>query len=376
MPQQILAAVLNSAPGKLILESLTLDDPGPDEVLIDVHFAGLCRTDLHEMEGVWPTTYPTVLGHEASGVVRQVGERVSSFRAGDHVVTCFTAFCGECRFCISGRMSLCINRDELRRRSQPVLTNAAGQPVHPMAGLGAFAEAMVVHQHSVVRIPDSMPLAAASVLGCAVVTGVSAVFRSARVEPGASVAVLGCGGVGIAAIQGARLAGAAQIIAVDTNASRLVDAVKFGATHTVQAGSVDTVEAVRDLTGGGVDYSFEAIGFSSTVEQAFAMLGPAGTATVLGMVPDSQPVTIRASELFAMEKRLQGTVMGGNQFPTDIPRYVSFYEQGKLLLDEMLSDVIDLQGINGGFELMGSGGLTRVLVDVVGSVQSLREGVT
>ncbi|MFD6063689.1 Zn-dependent alcohol dehydrogenase [Rhodococcus wratislaviensis] len=364
MSHQITAAVLNSAPGKLVLETLTLDDPGPDEVLIDVHYAGLCRSDLHEIEGVWPATCPTVLGHEASGVVRQVGENVSSLKSGDHVVTCLSLYCGECRFCISGRMSICANTSSLRKRSRPVLTNTAGQSVHPTAGLGAFAEAMVVHQHSVVRIPDRMPLAAASVLGCAVVTGVSAVFRSARVEPGASVAVLGCGGVGIAAIQGARLAGATQIIAVDTNASRLVDAVKFGATHTVQAGSVDTVEAVRDLTGGGVDYSFEAIGFSSTVEQAFAMLGPAGTATVLGLVPDSQPVTIRASELFAMEKRLQGALMGGNQFPTDIPRFVQYYEQGRLLLDEMLSAFVGLSQINEGFQMMISGGLTRVITDV------------
>jgi S-(hydroxymethyl)glutathione dehydrogenase/alcohol dehydrogenase len=202
------------------------------------------------------------------------------------------------------------------------------------------------------------------VLGCAVVTGIGAVFHSARVEPGSSVAVIGCGGVGIAAIQGARLAGATQIIAVDTNSTRLEDAVRFGATATVNAATADTVEAVRELTGGGVDYSFEAIGFASTVEQAFAMLGPAGTATVLGLVPDSQQISVRAAELFVLEKRLQGAFMGTNRFPTDIPRYVQFYEQGRLNLDDMLSGFVPLDQINDGFHRMRHGGATRVVVDV------------
>ncbi|HJQ07263.1 MAG TPA: Zn-dependent alcohol dehydrogenase [Nocardioides sp.] len=364
MSEEILAAVLNEAPGKLELETLVLDAPGPDEVLVDVHHAGLCRSDLHEIEGVWPATCPTVLGHEASGVVREVGDRVTSLRPGDHVVTCLSAYCGTCRYCLSGHLTLCTGRGHLRDRSRPVLTNSAGRAVHPTAGLGAFATAMVTHQHSLVAVPKTMPLAAASVLGCAVVTGISAVFRSARVEPGATVAVLGCGGVGIAAIQGARLAGASQVIAIDTNNQRLTDALGFGATATVNAAETDSVEAVRELTGGGVDYSFEAIGYAATVEQAFAMLGPGGTATVLGLVPDSQPLSIRAAELFALEKRLQGAFMGSNQFPIDIPRYVQLYEQGRLDLDSMLSAFVDLEDLNEGFEQMKQGGLTRVIANV------------
>lgn len=364
MTQHVTAAVLNTAPGKLELETLHLDDPGPHEVLVDVHFAGLCRSDLHEIEGVWPASCPTVLGHEASGVVRHVGAGVTSLRPGDHVVTCLSSYCGTCRFCLAGRLTLCAERYRLRERPRPVLTNGAGQAVHPTAGLGAFASAMVTHQHSLVRIPDSMPLAAASVLGCAVVTGMSAVFRSARVEPGSKVAVLGCGGVGIAAIQGARIAGAADVVAVDTNAARLKDAVTFGATAIVDASATNSVDAVRELTGGGVDYSFEAIGLAATVEQAFAMLGPAGVATVLGLVPESQPLSIRASELFVFEKRLQGAFMGANQFPTDIPRYVRFYERGRLNLDDMLSEFVVLDDINAGFERMQQGGLTRVVADM------------
>ncbi|AHH16625.1 Zn-dependent alcohol dehydrogenase [Nocardia nova] len=366
MPVNITAAVLNTAPGKLELETLVLDDPGPDEVLIDVRYAGLCRSDLHEIEGAWPATCPTLLGHEASGVVRSVGDRVATLRPGDHVVTCLSIYCGECRFCLSGRMTLCTRRGSLGSRSQPVLVNARGQSVHPTARLGAFAEAMVVHEHSAVRIPGTMPLAAASVLGCAVVTGLSSVFRSARVEPGSTVAVVGCGGIGIAAIQGARLAGAREIIAVDAVEARLSDAVKFGATATVRAGSVDTVAAVRELTQGGVDYSFEAVGLAATVEQAFAMLGPGGTATVVGLVPDSQPISLRASELFLLEKRLQGALMGSNQFPTDIPGYVRYYEQGRLNLDDMLSAIVSLDEINEGFELMRNAGGTRVVARIGG----------
>ena len=366
MPVDITAAVLNTAPGKLELETLVLDDPGPDEVLIDVQYAGLCRSDLHEIEGAWPATCPTVLGHEASGVVRHVGDRVGTLRPGDHVVTCLSIYCGQCRFCLSGRMTLCTRRSSLGSRTQPVLVNARGQSVHPTARLGAFAEAMVVHEHSAVRIPGTMPLAAASVLGCAVVTGLSSVFRSARVEPGATVAVLGCGGIGIAAIQGARLAGAREIIAIDAVEARLTDAAKFGATATVQAGPVDTVAAVRELTQGGVDYSFEAVGLAATVEQAFAMLGPGGTATVVGLVPDSQPISLRASELFLLEKRLQGALMGSNRFPTDIPGYVRYYEQGRLNLDDMLSTIVSLEQINEGFELMKNAGGTRVVARIGG----------
>lgn len=366
---EIKAAVLNEVPGELVLETLELDDPLPDEVLIDVSFSGLCRSDLHEIEGVWPATCPTVLGHEASGVVRKVGERVSAFQPGDHVVTCLSMYCGECRFCLAGRLTLCLNRGLLRQRPRPVLVNEEGKSVHPTAGLGAFAEAMVVHQHSVVRIPTTMSLASASVLGCAVTTGLGAVFRSAAVRPGETVAVVGCGGVGIAVIQGAIIAGAARIIAVDRNPLRLEDARKFGATDVVDASRVDAVEAVKELTDGGVDYSFEAIGLATTVEQAFAMLGPAGTATVLGLVPDDQPIRLKASELFVFEKRLQGSLMGSNQFPTDIPRFIQFYEQGRLRLDDMRSMEVDLASLQHGFEMMQQGGLTRIVATIGGEAR-------
>ncbi|TKA04638.1 Zn-dependent alcohol dehydrogenase [Actinacidiphila oryziradicis] len=359
------AAVLNVAPGALDIEKLELDAPGPEEVLVRVINAGLCHSDLHEINGTFATTPPILLGHEASGVVEAVGSNVTGLRPGDHVVTCLSVFCGRCRYCTNGQLTLCENRDSLSHdRPRPRLRNAAGVPVRPTAGIGAFAQAMVVHQNALVAIPSEMPLATASILGCAVTTGLGAVFRSARVQPGSSVAVIGTGGIGTAAIQGAKIAGAAQVVAVDIVPEKLRAASRFGATHTVNAREADAVEAVRELTRGGADFTFEAVGSSRTVEQAFAMLGPGGLATVVGMVPDTAPISIKGSELYLQEKRLQGSFMGSNQFRVDVPRYIDLYLQGRLLLDEMVSQRVTLHGINDGFKAMSSGSATRVVADV------------
>ncbi|MBD9725317.1 Zn-dependent alcohol dehydrogenase [Streptomyces caniscabiei] len=359
------AAVLNAAPGRLEIEKLRLDAPGPDEVLVRVVSAGLCHSDLHEIDGTFASEPPIVLGHEASGVVEAAGADVVGLRVGDHVVTCLSVFCGRCRYCTGGRLTLCENRSRLsHQRPGPRLVNAAGRPVRPTAGIGAFAQAMVVHQNALVRIPSDMPMAPASILGCAVTTGLGAVFRGARVEPGSSVVVIGTGGIGTAAVQGARIAGATQIIAVDLIPEKLKAAERFGATHALHAGESDPVEAVRDITGGGADFAFEAVGRSTTVEQAFAMLRPGGLATVVGMVPEHTPIRVSGPELFLQEKRLQGSFMGSNQFKTDIPRYVDLYLQGRLLLDDMVSDHVTLAGINEGFELLAQGRATRVVADI------------
>ncbi|MFC9767208.1 Zn-dependent alcohol dehydrogenase [Rhodococcus jostii] len=357
------AAVLNSAPGKLELEDLTMDDPGPREVVIRTAAVGLCHSDLHYIDATWSTDLPEVLGHEVAGVVAAVGSEVSSVRPGDHVVTCATIFCGYCRYCTNGQLSLCLNHQALRTRPRPKLTNAAGRPVGTMGGLGGFADSMLVHENGVVKIDEAMPFDRACLLGCSIVTGVGAVFRGAQVQPGSTVAVIGCGGVGIAAIQGARLAGASQIIAIDVNEHALEQAKFFGATSTVNGREVDSVEAVRELTGGGVDYSFEAIGVRVTAEQAVTMLAPGGVATILGMVPDEQPLRIPSSEFFMKEKRIQGSLFGSNQFMVDIPRFVDYYLQGRLRLDEMVSGRIRLDEINDGFDAMRQGGITRVVVE-------------
>lgn len=359
------AAVLNVAPGTLEFEELHIDEPQPDEVLVRLAHAGLCHSDLHEIDGTFESTPPIVLGHEGSGVVEAIGANVRGMSVGDHVVSCLSAFCGHCRYCTNGQLTLCENRGALSHdRQRPRLVNAAGATVRPTAGVGAFAEHMVVHQNALVAITEEMPLAQASILGCAITTGLGAVFRTARVEPGSSVAVIGTGGVGMAAIQGALLAGAATIIAVDVVDEKLEKALAFGATHTVNGRSVDPIQAVHEITKGGADYAFEAVGNAKTVEQAFAMLGPGGTATVVGMVPASTPIAISGPELFLQEKRLQGSFMGSNQFKVDIPRYVDLYLQGRLRLDEMVSDRLPFDQINEGFALLGAGRATRVVVDM------------
>jgi len=365
MSTMINAAVLNIAPGLLEIERLTLDEPGPDEVLVRVVNAGLCHSDLHEINGTFETDPPIVLGHEASGVVEAVGANVTGLRIGDQVVTCLSVFCGRCGFCTNGQLTLCENRGRLSHdRPRPRLVNATGRPVRPTAGIGAFAEAMVVHQNALVAIPREMPLDIASILGCAITTGLGAVFRSARVRPGSSVVVIGTGGIGVAAIQGAKIAGAAQVVAVDVVPDKLIAAGRFGATHVVNARETNPVEAVRELTRGGADYTFEAVGSSRTAEQAFAMLRSGGLATVVGMVPDTTPIAIKGSELFLQEKRLQGSFMGSNQFKVDVPRYIDLYLQGRLLLDEMVSEHVTLDRLNEGFHSLGSGSATRVVADI------------
>ncbi|WP_245721084.1 zinc-binding dehydrogenase, partial [Nocardia pseudovaccinii] len=280
---------------------------------------------MHEVEGRWQTVTPIVLGHEASGVVEQVGAGVFGIRPGDRVVTCISASCGSCRYCTNGQLTLCERRAALNTdRIEPRLLDSSGQSVRPTAGIGAFAEYMTVHHSCAVVIPDDIPMDVASILGCAVVTGVGAAIRGAKIKPGETAVVIGCGGVGAAAIQGARLAGAARIIAVDVTPGKLELARALGATDVVDASEVDPVAAVRELTKGGVDHALEIVGTSRTVQQAFEMLVPGGKATVVGLVPDEDPVRIRASELFFSEKTLTGTFMGSNNFRTDIPRYLEF----------------------------------------------------
>ncbi|MGI5467145.1 Zn-dependent alcohol dehydrogenase [Streptomyces sp. CA-132043] len=365
MSTRITAAVLNTAPGLLELEELVIDDPGPDEVLVKVAYAGLCHSDLHEIDGTFASQPPIVLGHEAVGRVVAVGPGVSEFASGDTVVTCLSVHCGTCEYCATGRQTLCVNRSQLQQhRSRPRLTKSDGRPVRPTAGIGAFAEMILVHKNGLVAISDGIRPETASVLGCAVTTGMGAVLHSASVKTGQTVAVIGLGGVGFSAVQAAQLAGAAQIIGVDVVPGKLDRAVRFGATHVVNAREEDPVAAVRALTGTGVHHSFEAVGSGATAGQAFAMLRPGGTATVLGMIPDSQPVQVRGAELFLEEKRIQGSFMGSNHFKVDVPLYAHFNRVGLLQLDDLVTARCDLATINDGFKALASGQEIRVVARV------------
>lgn len=347
----------------LTIEDVTLAQPGPFEVVLRVAAAGLCHSDLHYIDGSHPLTLPAVLGHESAGVVERVGEAVTDVAPGDHVVASLSVFCGSCRYCLSGAPQLCDHQDRTRRRDDEVpRLSMGGKPVQQFLNLSSFAERMLVHEHAVVRIEEEMPLEAAALLGCGVATGLGAVFNTAGVRPGESVVVIGCGGVGLSAIQGARIAGASMIAAVDPVEEKLALARTLGATHVVDAGPGDATERIMELTNGaGVDHAIEAFGSPDTVESAFTMLRRGGTATVVGVMPAGERVTLPADELF-WEKRIQGSVMGSNRFRIDTPRYVEMYLKGILNLDDMVTGRLGLDQINEGFAAMRTGRVARNLI--------------
>ncbi len=356
------AAILHAYHEPLAIEELTLASPGPREVLIRTAFAGLCYSDLSLMEHAYPHPLPCALGHESAGVVEAVGSDVRYVAPGDHVVTCLSVFCGHCAQCLGGHPAMCDSPEPNLPPGVSRRLSMRGEVVHQYYNLSSFAEQMLVHEHAVVKIRRDMPLDLAALLGCAVLTGTGAVFRTAQVAPGSSVAVIGCGGVGLAAVNGAALAGAARIIAIDTQPGKLALARRMGATDAIEATHGDVVEAVRTLTGGGVDHAFECLGSKGTAEQAFNMLAPRGTATIVGVIPVGVQLALDGIS-FLSERRIQGSRMGSNRFRTDIPRLIEFYLQGRLHLDHMISDRLRLAQINEGFARMRAGAAVRQVVE-------------
>ncbi len=357
------AAVLHQAPGTLSIEDVQISKPKSREVLIRTKAAGLCHSDLHFMEALYPFPLPAVLGHESAGVVEQVGDQVTYLKPGDHVITCLSVYCGTCQDCLTGEPARCQKKGDTARskeEEQRLLAQDGGVMNH-FLHLSSFAEQMLVHENAVVKIREDMPLDRAALIGCSVTTGLGSVFRTAAVEAGANVAVIGCGGIGLSAIQGAAIAGAGKIIAIDLLDSKLELAKTFGATHTINGKNDDAVKAVKELTGGGAHYSFEAIGNKIAAEQAFHMLRTGGTATIIGMIPVGQSVEL-PGHAFLDERKIQGCMMGSNRFRVDMPRYVDYYMNGKLKLDELVSARIKLEDINEGFEAMKEGSIARSVV--------------
>jgi S-(hydroxymethyl)glutathione dehydrogenase/alcohol dehydrogenase len=356
------AALLREVGKPLTIEEVQISKPGPREVLIKTSAVGVCHSDYHFITGDYPVRLPTVLGHESSGIVEQVGDGVSYVKPGDHVITCLSVFCGHCEHCLTGNMARCSNPETRRRKDEPPRLFQEDKPVTQFSNLSSFAEQMLVHEHAIVKIREDMPMDRAAVIGCAVITGVGSVFHTAGVEPGTTVAVIGCGGVGLSCINGANIVGAGRIIAIDMNPSKLEMAKQFGATDVIDAGNTDPVEAVLEMTDGGVHYSFEAIGLKVTAEQAFNMLMRGGTATVIGMIPVGLNVELPGAELIFKEKKIQGSLMGSNRFRVDMPRLIDFYLSGKLYLDELISKRIKLEQINEGFADMMKGNVARSVI--------------
>ncbi len=355
------AALLREIPGDLSIEDVDIDTPGPHEVLIRTAAAGLCHSDLHFIEGKYPYMLPTVLGHESSGIVEAVGDQVTYVKPGDHVITFLSVFCGECDYCLGGRPTLCQSSRNPRGADEPPRLSQNGSPVFQFINLSSFAEQMLVHEHAVVKIDPEFPLDRAAILGCGVTTGLGAAINTAKVRPGDAVAVIGLGGVGVSAVQGAALAGASRVIAIDRVPAKLELASKLGATDVVDASNNDAVEQVLALTGTGVHHAIEAIGLKATAEQAFKMIRPGGTATVIGMIPFGTTIEINGFELL-VERKLQGCVMGSSNFRYDIPNYIEMYKQGRLKLDELVSAHIKLDEVNDAFKRLAGAEVMRSVI--------------
>jgi S-(hydroxymethyl)glutathione dehydrogenase/alcohol dehydrogenase len=356
------AAVLREVNRPLEVEEVQIDTPGPREVLVRTRASGVCHSDLHYIEGKYSIEKPAILGHEAAGTVEAVGDQVTYVRPGDPVIMCLSVFCGHCEYCLRGQPNLCTRTDVVRGPDEPPRLSQRGEAITQMAQLGSYAEQMLVHEHAVVKVGDDIPFDRLALIGCGVTTGVGAVLNTAKVTPGSTVAVVGCGGVGLSAVQGAALAGALRIIAIDTVETKLTMARQMGATDVIDASGGEVLQKVLDLTDGGVDYSFEAIGLRETAEQCYQMLRPGGAATIIGMIPEGTKIEIDAGTFLRRDRKLQGSSMGSNQFRIDMPRYIEFYRQGRLKLDEMVSQHMKLEQLNQAFEDMKQGGVARTVV--------------
>ena len=362
------AAVYYRANQPLTVEELELLEPQRNEVTVRIEAAGVCRSDLHFIDGLLPHPAPAVLGHEGAGVVEEVGEGVTYAQPGDHVILSFIPSCGQCPYCIAGRPNLCTvgNRAAARGALLDGTTRLrkGKQEVFHMTCTACFAERAVVPESSVVKIREDMPLDRAALIGCGVMTGVGAVINTARVQAGSVVAVIGCGGVGLNVVQGASLSGAAKIIAVDVNGFKLELAQQFGATHVVNATEdPDVVGAIRQLSPGGADYAFEVIGRPETMRQAYDATRRGGMAVVVGLAPAGAEVSIPAGTLL-QEKILTGSSYGGARPRIDMPKLVDLYMTGKLKLDELISRRYPLDGINDAFQAMRDGEVARSIIQL------------
>jgi S-(hydroxymethyl)glutathione dehydrogenase/alcohol dehydrogenase len=359
------AAILYEANTPLQVADIEQQTARAGEARVRVMATGVCHSDWHVINGDWTLPLPMVLGHEAAGVVEEVGPDVTNVQPGDHIIFSFRAQCGRCLYCSIGRSVLCDGHKSPRwgMLDGTQRLRHDGQEIYQMARLGTFAEYVVCPAEMVIPIRKEMPWAPAALVGCSVPTGVGAVTNAARVEAGASVLVIGCGGVGLNVVQGARLVGASKIIACDLLDNKLEYAQEFGASHTLNAKRDDVVERVRELTDGrGVDYAFDAIGGEATTLQIVESIRPGGTAVIVGMAAMSVRAPIAPYYMALQEKTLKGTIYGSVRPNVDIPRLVDLYLDGRIKLDELISRTYSLDEINEGFEALRSGQVARGVV--------------
>jgi NDMA-dependent alcohol dehydrogenase len=339
MPRKAKAALCRAHNTPVVVESIEVDAPKRGEATVKLGACGVCHSDLSAITGTIALPLPLVLGHEGAGVVEEVGEGVTELKRGDHVVFSFVYMCGKCRFCVAGRPVLCLEQGKALTtplEGTPRTRDARGEALNIFSGCGAMAEYATVSAENLIRIDPKIPLDCAALVGCGVTTGVGAVFNTAKVEPGASVAVFGCGGVGLSVIQGARIAGAGQIIAIDTLPAKLEMAKKFGATDVLLS-KEDPVKPLKALTGGGPDYAFECVGSGELASAAYRAIRRGGLAVVVGVAKPSDSTTVRTMTLPFEEKTLTGSYFGSCVPRVDFPRMLALYLAGRLQLEELIT---------------------------------------
>ncbi len=345
----------------LVIEELEIDPPQAGEIKVKMAACAICHSDIHYVDGVWGGKLPAVYGHEAAGVVEDIGPGVTLAAPGDHVVISLIRSCGQCFFCMQGSPFLCETTFPLHRENR--IHNREGQPILAALKTGAFAEYAIVHESQVVKVPDTMPWESASLLACGVITGLGAVVNTARVPSGSSVAVIGTGGVGLNTIQGARLSGAHPIIAIDLLESKLAAAETFGATHTLNATEEDLRARIRALTRQrGVDYAFITVGSAQAIEQGFTLLRRGGALVIVGMPAVGAKIQFEAIDIPDHNYRILGSNMGSTRLRVDIPKLVELYEQGRLMLDELITHRYALAEINEAMAAVKRGEVLRSVI--------------
>lgn len=359
------AAVLYEAGQPAVIEEIILDPPRQGEVLVRMEAAGVCHSDLHVRDGMIPEPLPLVLGHEGTGIVTEVGQGVTALHQGDRVVLTIVPACGHCYFCQRGEPHMCLTSGAMAARG--VLgdgtsrMHAGTQTLYYFNSVSCFSEYVVVPQEGAVKIPNDIPLEAAALLGCAVVTGVGAVERTAGVRPGESVAVIGCGGVGLNVIQAASLSGAYPIIAIDIRPEKIELARTFGASHGINSREQDAAATIQEITEYGVDWAFEVIGNPRTIEQAWELIRPGGTVVVVGLAPKGSKVTLPAFD-FISEKNIRGCFYGSSHFHADVPMILKRIQAGRMHIDGMVSHSIPLEELESAFTRLRNGDGARTLV--------------
>ncbi|HEU5422824.1 MAG TPA: Zn-dependent alcohol dehydrogenase [Nitrolancea sp.] len=355
------AAVCYEFGQPLVIDEVELDEPGRGEVRVKIAAVAICHSDVHLIRGEWGGELPVVAGHEAAGIVDAVGEGVDSVQPGDHVIVSLLRSCGHCFYCTTGSPYVCESQFPLRTETR--LHTPAGEPILQGINCGAFAEYAVVHQSQLVLVDDELPLDSLALLACGVITGAGAVINTGGVRPGESVAVIGTGGVGLNAVQGAALAGANPIIALDLLDSKLEAARAFGATHALNAADPELPARVRALTGGrGPDYAVVTVGSVAAIEQALRLVRREGTVVVAGMPHVDASFALPVYRFVGSGRRIVGSVMGSTRLHVDVPRFVELYQQGRLKLDQLISNRYPLESINAAIESMESGQALRNVI--------------